>query len=338
MIRAAVLRSARRIDVVACALPAPAPDEVQIEVAACGVCATDLSVWRRGREVGPGLTGHEIVGEVVQVGSAVEGLEVGLRVCVEPNLATGCGSCTACAAGSAFFCTQKRPLPVWGFADAMNVRGAGALCLPGDMTAGLGILAEPLGCAVHALRRSWSVAAGGGLAGVDVVIVGAGPLGLTTILACRHFGAERVRVAARGERQRAAVRQLGGDVIGEDSRPSADLVVVTAGEGEEMLSRAMAMAAPGGEVVVLALVDSPQVLDARRAVVTEKRVAFSISYGGSGLSGDMATAIRILDRNQDAADVVTGPRFGLEDVAAAFAAAGDRVQRHPKVVVQPAMR
>lgn len=184
-------------------------------------------------------------------------------------------------------------------------------------------LAEPLACAVSALRRSFTVAQRpGGLDQLDVGIVGAGPLGLLALAAARQAGAGRVLVAARHEHQRQAVRRLGGEPLGEDEAELAGarprLIVIAAGGRGQALTQALSAVAPAGEVIVLGLLDEPQPVPARRAVMRGIRVSFSISYRGWGADSDFAHALSILAREPHSFEFLLSHRFALTEVARAF--------------------
>jgi L-idonate 5-dehydrogenase len=218
----------------------------------------------------------------------------------------------------------------------MVVAAPGALPVPAALTPALGVLGEPMACVVHALRRS--VVARDGLDGATVGIVGAGTVGLLALAAVRRAGAAGVHVAVRHEHQRRAVERLGGVVVGEDpaelraARPA--LLLVAAGHGDALLAGALSAVDAGGEVVVLGLPDAPQPVDARRAVLRELRLTFSISYGASGADGDMAAALELLAAEPEAFAPLLGERFALGDVDAAFHAAAER-GRGFRVLVEP---
>jgi threonine dehydrogenase-like Zn-dependent dehydrogenase len=341
MTLAAVLEGPRQIAVRPVALPPPRRDEVLIAVDACAICATDLGAWARGSRLpGPGLSGHEIAGVITQVGSGVSGLQVGDRVCVEPNLAVCCGRCPRCRDGLTFFCGDKRELPSWGFAEQMVIPARAAIRIPESMPTSLAVLAEPMACAMHAIRQSWTAGERDGrLDGLDVAIIGAGPLGLLALAAIRHAGARRVLVAARHGNQRDAARRLGAELIAEDlaalreARPQ--MVLIAAGAGPALLGDALAAIDVTGEVVVLGLLSEQQPVDARRAVLRGSRVSFSISYGGRGRDADFARGLEVLGANPSTFEFMLSHRYSLQDVAAAFHQAANRRGGSFRVIVAP---
>src|SRR5690349_7224659 len=194
MTRAAVLAGERRLELVDVALPEPGPDDAVVRVEACGVCATNLHDWAhperamRGSER-PGAHGHELAGVVTAVGDRVATLAPGDRVCLEPGLACACGACDACGDGRPRACRQRSALAVWGFADAIVVPARGLVAVPPGLDPDVASLAEPLSSALHGLRRSSTANGDGRLDGATVAVVGAGAIGLCTVLAARALGA-----------------------------------------------------------------------------------------------------------------------------------------------------
>jgi threonine dehydrogenase-like Zn-dependent dehydrogenase len=338
---AAFLEGPRLLAVHPHQLPDASADEVRIRVQTCAICATDLRAWARGSLLDhAGVTGHEIAGVVAAAGAEVERLAPGDRVTVEPNLAVCCGDCARCREGLTFFCERRRDLPAWGFAEEILVPAQAAIAIPHGMPTELAALTEPMACAVHALRRSWTGSSRGGrIDGVDVGIVGAGPIGLMALAAARRLGAGRVSVAARHPHQRQAARALGGEPIGEDPaelREAAPrLVIIAADAGPRVLAEALATVGGAGEVIVLGLLDEPQQIDARRAVLRGSRVTFSISHGGWGADLDFLAALEVLGSDFRAFTRLLSHRFELAEIARAFDLAADRSIPSFRVVVGP---
>jgi threonine dehydrogenase-like Zn-dependent dehydrogenase len=348
--RAATITQPRTTTVVDVALPDPGPGEVRIRVLACGICGSNLHAWahpdlsiQRDGNARPGAAGHEIAGEVVDVGRGVDGLRPGQQVCIEPNLATGCGSCAACTDGRAWFCRSQTDLRCWGFAESMIVPARAALVAPAAIAPDLLTLGEPLACAVHALRSSWT-ATQLGIGGRHVAIVGAGVAGLLAVAAARELGAGRVSVLARHPHQAAAASALGADHVLEgevhaDERRvrglGADLVLEAVGGRADTLGTSLSAVARGGEVAVLGLFDEPQTFDARKAVFREIRMFFPVTYGTLDGVSDFALALDLLAREQRRLERLVTHRLGLDRIDAAFALAADKSTGALRVVVQP---
>ena len=327
------------------ALPRPGAGEVEIAVRACGICGSNVHGWadpalavQRDGAARPGAAGHEVAGEVTRVGAGVIGLSPGQQVCLQPTLATGCAQCTACRAGRAWFCRHQRDLVAWGFAQAMVVPARSLLRPSAPLAPEVLTLAEPLACAVHALRASWTGSTAG-IAGRHVAVIGAGVAGLLVVAAARDLGAGTVTAVARHPQQAAAANALGADCVlagpdrGAVRSLHADLVVEAVGGRADTLAVALSAVARGGEVVVLGLFDRPQTFDARTAVLREIRMFFPVTYGTQGGVTDFQLALDLLVREQDRLAGLVTHRLPLDRVDEAFALAADKSSGALRVVV-----
>ncbi|MFE6620942.1 L-idonate 5-dehydrogenase [Streptomyces sp. NPDC057740] len=180
-------------------VPVPGPGQALVAVRYGGVCGSDLHYWRHGgvgdfRLREPMLLGHEVVGTVVAYGDGASGPVAGTPVAVHP--ATPCGVCPECADGRRNVCRDTRYLG--SAARFPHVQGgfAAQVIVPADqlrpLPTGLGLrraaLAEPLSVALHAVRRA------GEVAGRQVLVTGAGPIGCLVVAAAKAAGAARVTV------------------------------------------------------------------------------------------------------------------------------------------------
>ena len=349
--RAAVSVGARRLQVAEVDAPRPGPGHLAIDVRACGICGSNLHEWRApersiapGGVVVPGVAGHELVGTVATLGAGVDGPAPGTRVVVEPNLAQACGTCPACRDGTAWFCRDRTPLPVWGFAERVVVRAPAAFPVPAVVPDAVATLVEPLACGVHGLRGTERVLSRGSLDGATVAVVGAGVAGLLVLLAAGHLGAGRRVAVARHRHQARAADALGAHVVldaGDTDlteqlraqRP--DVVVEAVGGNAATFDLAVRAVVPGGEVVVLGLFHEPQSLDVRRAVLRELRLSFPVTYGVRDGVHDVDVALEALAAGGPAVGALVSHRFGLDDVDAAFARADDKSDDVLRVVVEP---
>jgi 2-desacetyl-2-hydroxyethyl bacteriochlorophyllide A dehydrogenase len=187
--------------------PRPGPGEVLVRVRACGVCGTDLHIadGEFAPTPYPIIPGHEFSGEVAELGAeGGAGLAVGDRVAVDPSLF--CGHCHFCRAGRGNLCEN------WGaigdtvdgaFAQYVSVPARNAYRLPDHVGFSAGALIEPTSCAVHGMRRL------GPVAGEDVLIVGAGTMGLLLLQLLERAGAARVAVVDRSASRCAVAAALG---------------------------------------------------------------------------------------------------------------------------------
>jgi (R,R)-butanediol dehydrogenase/meso-butanediol dehydrogenase/diacetyl reductase len=347
MIRAAVRRGARSLELDRLELPAPRPGDVVVEVAACGVCATNLHGWAepdaalRGSELA-GVHGHEVSGVVTLTGDDARGIARGDRVCLEPALACSCGTCPPCLAAHPLSCRKRATLPIWGFADAIVVPARGVVLVPPGLDLELACLAEPLASAIHGIRHSSSASTGGRIDGLRVAVIGAGMIGLGATLAARHLGAGEVTVVARHAHQAHAAAALGADRILDDRagvgtlirRLRPQLVVEAAGGAGPTLETAFASVDRDGEVVVLGLFDGPRPLDVSSATLRNLRAFFAAAYGARDGVSDFSIALELLSCHSALARLITH-RFPLDAVDDAFRVASDRAAGSLRVVVRP---
>ena len=172
-----------RADIVDVPIPTPTAQEVLVRVKAAGICASDIAAFTGKHDVRrpPVITGHELAGEIVALGSAVSSRRVGERVAIEPHV--GCGICPLCRQGHYHECPSKRFLGVgdWIGAFSEYVVATEGMChvMPEAMTWEEGAALEPLCVGLHAVRRA------GLQPGERVALVGAGTIGLMTLLCLR---------------------------------------------------------------------------------------------------------------------------------------------------------
>jgi threonine 3-dehydrogenase len=168
--------------------PEPGPQDVLIKVRKTSICGTDLHIWHWDEWAQktipiPMTIGHEFMGEIVQLGGGVAGLEVGERVSGEGHIT--CGHCRNCRAGRRNFCHNHVGLGVTrpgAFAEYLTLPAANVFPLPDHIDDEMGAVLDPLGNATHAALSF-------DLVGEDVLITGAGPIGLMATAISRHVGA-----------------------------------------------------------------------------------------------------------------------------------------------------
>ncbi|WP_072804201.1 NAD(P)-dependent alcohol dehydrogenase [Rhodococcoides yunnanense] len=203
--RASVMTGVRTLEIEDRPVPTPAPNEVLIEVAAVGVCGSDVHYYREGR-IGdfvvddPMILGHELSGRIAAVGDGVDESRIGQRVAVEPQ--HPCRRCKQCMAGRYNLCPDMKfyaTPPVDGaFCRYVTIDSDFAHPVPDSMSDEAAALLEPLSVAVTTMRKA------GIVPGSSILIAGAGPIGIITAQAARAFGAARIvvsdPVASRRER------------------------------------------------------------------------------------------------------------------------------------------
>ncbi len=194
--------------------PGPlAPGMVRVEFGAAGICGSDMHYFRHARSgdfrmTSPLILGHEIAGTVVEI-NAETSLKVGQRVAVNPS--RWCGTCPACKAGRENHCeniyfmgsASKTPHMQGGFATKFDAVPAQCVPIPDHVSFRAAALAEPLAVCLHAVKR------GGDLAGRSALVVGAGPIGLLTLLGAKAAGAAHLAVVDLAAAPLAMAAKLG---------------------------------------------------------------------------------------------------------------------------------
>lgn len=199
--------------------PTPAPDEVIVQVAACGICGTDVHIYRNEyMSEFPLIPGHEFSGKVVAVGNAVTDVKLGDRVAVDPNLY--CGHCDFCRNEQANHCRNWQGVGITragGFAEYVAAPARACYRLPAHLSNAQAAFIEPLACVIHALKRIrvWP--------GVQVLIFGAGPMGLLLLQALRQSGAAQVVMVEKQQARLALATQLGGIAVSVDGQQAEAL-------------------------------------------------------------------------------------------------------------------
>jgi L-iditol 2-dehydrogenase len=324
-------------------MPIPAPDEIRIRVEACGICGSDLHFFSHNL-MPVGLTpGHEIAGVVDAVGDRVAGVRVGTRAVVEPI--EGCGSCVYCRSGRHNICREFRLYGLHvpgGLAEYITVPGHRVFPIADDLEPEIAALAEPVAVAVHGL------ASGGFEAGQRVLVMGAGVVGLATLLAARSLGAGEVWISARHPQQADLARRLGASRVLSESEASPkalsalgrtadlDLAVETVGGSANTLLAASAALRPGGTLSVVGVFLQSPALDPYTLLLKELNLCWSNCYQRRpDGEGDFAVATRLIqDEREQLAGFVTH-QFPLEEIDAAFATATNKKAGAVKVTVRP---
>ena len=219
------------MDVVEIEKPEPGPGDVILRVRGTGICGSDLLMNLDKTEPDRFPAGHEVAGEVIDVGDGVDASLVGERVAVD-TLGAGlaCMDCWYCRMGQFQTCDSKRPSEGGGFAQYMKRRAFGCYRLPDSLTWEEGGLVEPLAVSVHGVRR------GQMSGGETVAVLGAGNIGLSAVAAARALGAGTVLASARHPQQAAMARSLGADeALPSEGRAFQDAVEeATEGRGADL--------------------------------------------------------------------------------------------------------
>jgi len=224
----------------------PGAGEVQLRIAATGICGTDLGIqkWSAGYasvmgKALPVTLGHETVGRVTALGEGVTGLAEGDAVVVNPAIA--CGKCAACLEGDPVGCLDRQAFGMvldGAFARQVNVDARYAYRLPGNIPLELGALVEPLSVGAYALDVA------GFEPGQRVVVFGPGPIGQGAAVLAREMGAAEVAIVGFKDHARfETLRSLGFEQLVDMSEEgAADRLKALAGRGFDIAIEAAGVA------------------------------------------------------------------------------------------------
>jgi 2-desacetyl-2-hydroxyethyl bacteriochlorophyllide A dehydrogenase len=331
--KAAVFEGPETLSIQSIPDPVCGEQDIVVEVAECGICGSDLHSYLEGAFVAPGqVMGHEFSGEVVQVGTAVEGISLGDRVTAVPL--TVCGRCPRCLEGLTHLCEVGLAASIayglpGAFAELVRVPnavlGANVHIIPEGVDTVAGALVEPLAVALHAAKMSAPLPTD------TCVVLGLGSIGLNTVQMLKALGAGRIIGVDISPTRLALAGELGADILinGRDQDPLAAVTAIT-GEGAYgvgaradivieasgvpmLLSQAVSMTRAGGKLRIAALYEGDVPIPANQIVQKEMSVSGTFAYKGEfGQVMQMLAAGRIV-----AAPIVTHT-FALDDIEQAF--------------------
>jgi 2-desacetyl-2-hydroxyethyl bacteriochlorophyllide A dehydrogenase len=326
--RAAVFHGKGNISIENVEKPRLGPEEVLVAPRAIGICGSDYHIFTGHWKIEtPLILGHEFTGTVVETGSEVKKFKPNDRVVIEP--AVTCGKCYYCNTidTNNYFC-EDRPTVGFtqdgAFAELVKVPERGLHHLPDNLDFEKGAFVEPLACAIRGSDRAEVKS------GDNVIILGAGPIGLLLLMLTRLRGAAKIVVSEPNKTRRDMAAQFGADLalnpLGDDvlkeskkafSDREADVVIEAVGR-KETTEQSFILARPGGRVCIVGL--CPQ---GTPVTIPDSFEAFYIkelTIVGSSCSprGTFERAIRMMAANRlDVSQLITH-RFGLDRVGEAL--------------------
>lgn len=234
--RAAYMTELNKMEIRDITVPVPKEKEVLIKVEYVGICGSDVHYFHDGRcgdfvVDGEFMLGHECAGTVIQLGSKVTNLKVGDRVALEPGIT--CGQCEFCKSGRYNLCPDVQFLatpPVQGcYENYIAFPENMCFKLPENISTKEGALVEPLSVGMHAAAQ------GNITLGDQVVILGAGCIGLVTLLACKAYGATDITVVDVIPKRLEFAKKLGATRVinGKEQDVIAEMEKLTNGMGVE---------------------------------------------------------------------------------------------------------
>ncbi len=305
--------------------PKPGHNDVLIKVRRAAICGTDIHIyrwdeWARNTIPVPLAIGHEFSGEIVEVGSEVRGLATGDRVSAEGHIT--CGVCRNCRAGRRHLCRNTLGIGVsraGAFADYISVPAFNVFKLPASISDEMAAILDPLGNATH-------TALAFDLVGEDVLITGAGPIGIMAAASARYGGARHLVVTDVNDNRLELARRMGASVALNVQRGSLDDTMRDLGM-EEGFDVGMEMSGNpsafrdllrtmhhGGKVAILGIPPSDTAIDWNQVIF--KGLVLKGIYGREMFETWYKMA-SMLQSGLDIEPLITH-RFALEDYRDAF--------------------
>lgn len=322
-------------------VPQPGPGEVLIQVAATGICGSDLHIQDdEYAVVPPVIIGHETAGTVVALGPGARGVSPGARVTAKTTIST-CGHCELCRSGRTNLCPERRWLGGHvngGFASYVMVPEANVLPLPANVSLPAAALTEPLACCVHGVLELAQPQAG-----QVVVVSGPGPIGLLCAQAARSTGAEVIVLGTNADTERFTLaRRVGLErLVNVQARdPEEAVLELTGGRAPELLvecagapaslAQCFRLAPRGGTVLQVGLYGKPVPAPLDTLVLKEIHLMGSFSSTPTAWT----TALALLASGAVQTEPLVTSTRPLAEWQAAFQAA--RQKGEGKILLTPA--
>ena len=332
--------------------PSPPEGQVKVKVAWCGICGTDLHEYLGGPLYvpvdephpltgvqAPVILGHEMSGDVVEVGPGVTRVKAGDRVALCPII--GCLECRWCKSGLMGLCPSIAFLGVsWhggGFAQYVNVHDYMCYQLPPQVSYEVGALVEPFAATYRAVKRTQVKPE------ETVVIVGTGPIGLMALQSAHIHGARRVVAVEAAAKRQELARECGATTVIDPAEqdPVAAIRDMTGGEGADVVLECAGVEATGilagriarrqGRIMVMGVFEKPAPLDYTDVVYGEKTVMGSM--GGYGVFDE---AIRAMADGRFSGEPLITGRISIDNfLADGLEAVIKHKEDNVKILVSP---
>lgn len=305
--------------------PAIGHNDVLIKVKKTAICGTDIHIfnwddWAQKTIPVPMTVGHEFSGEIVEIGSEVAGLKIGDRVSAEGHVT--CGHCRKCRAGERHLCRNTIGIGVnrpGAFGEFISVPASNVCPLPATISDDLGAILDPLGNAAHtALCYD--------LVGEDVLITGAGPIGIMAVAIAKHVGARNIVITDVNDYRLGIAKQMGAtrainvsrkstkDVMGELNMTEGFDVGLEMSGNPSAFSDMLNTMNHGGKIALLGILPNETPIDWNQVIF--KGLEIKGIYGRR-MFETWYKMIAILESGLDLSPVMTH-QFKIDDFEEAF--------------------
>lgn len=309
--------------------PNPGPGQVKVAVEWCGICGSDLHEYIAGPifipvdqphpltgDTAPLILGHEFSGKVVAVGEGVKNVKVGDRVA--PDACQVCGECYWCKRNE-YQCCEKLAftglMTAGAFAEYVNVPAYTIFKVPDNLGYEAAAVVEPLAVGMHAVRKAPVVL------GDNVVVIGAGTIGLSTLQSAKAAGAAQVIVVEMAKARKEYAKKLGATHVLDPNEMDvvAEVFKLTGGIGADVTIEcvgshktaplAVEVTRRGGKAVSAGVYERPAEIQMNEIVFKEKHLIGSLGY-----NGEFAPVMTLLaDGRLQAEPMITG-KIKIDDI------------------------
>lgn len=319
-------------------VPQPGPGQVLVKIKRIGICGSDIHVYHGKHPYTkyPVTQGHEVSGRIAAVGEGVTGFRVGQKVTIEPQVF--CGRCHPCTHGKYNLCES---LKVMGFqttgtaSEYFAVDQSKIDVLPEAMDYNEGAMIEPLAVTVHAAKRA------GDVKGLNVCVLGCGPIGILLIQSLKAFGAAKVLATDVSDYRLELAKQCGADVtvntknaefgramldaFGPDK---ADIIYDCAGNDITM-DQAIQNARKGSTIILVAVYAGLAHCDLAKLNDSELDLNTTMMYRHE----DYVDAIRLVGEGKIQLQPLMSKHFAFQDYLAAYEYIDNNRETTMKVIV-----
>lgn len=341
--KAAALKASKKMEVVELADAEAAPGEVKLRVAYCGICGSDMHEYEsdnpmRVLGVMQPVMGHEFSGTIVSVGDGVAGMRVGQPATGNPG--AGCGSCAYCNAGRENLCRAGGNGGVGytragAYAEYVTMPERSVVVLPDGSDLRACALTEPFAVARHALIQARYRPE------ELLVVVGAGPIGLLTVVAARQMGGGRIIVSEPLAGRRAAAERVGASHVVEPKDLVTTAFALSEGNGAELSVDASGLpvgiadcvnaTARGGRIALAGVSEQQFSLDILRSIINELTYVAVLGYTRAEFAESAAMIAR---RDVDVSPIISEV-VSIDATPDAFARLSDGRNELCKILVSP---
>lgn len=307
--------------------PKPGYGEVLVKVLATSICGTDLHIyrwdsWAQSRIKIPRIMGHELAGEIVEVGEGVNFVDVGDYVSAETHIV--CNNCFQCRVGMKHVCQNTKILGVdvdGAFAEYVVIPAENVWKNPRSLPIEYATIQEPLGNAVDTVLAEGYE----GVEGKTVVIFGDGPIGLMCIELSKIFGASKIIVFGRSDYRLDIARKFNPDfvvnsfgldvvklVMDYTGGQGADVVLEVSGSSQA-LRDALKVVKPGGRISILSIYDGDVTLNVNDGIVLKAVRVYGIT--GRRIWNTWYMVSNIIESGKINLSPIITHKFKLNDLA-----------------------